>query len=148
MILKVLTYLTILAALHAKLELAIEGKKTGWAFNLPCWRIDNYITQLLIGKELTGYHFYLCLMFLLLFHSPVLFLPWTLALECFILGSYFIYWVLEDFSWFIENNYYGLKNFRKGRIAWHKRWFLNLPVSYWISLITGGILLWLGRVAL
>ena len=83
-------YLIILALIHAKLEIMIEGKKIGWANNLPCWRVDNYLTQLIIGKEITGYHTYLCLMFLLLFHSPILFLGWSLRIESIIMGFYFI----------------------------------------------------------
>jgi hypothetical protein len=57
----IIIYLILLAALHAKLELMIEGRKCGWAHNLPCWRLDNLITQFFLGKELTGYHLYLFL---------------------------------------------------------------------------------------
>jgi len=143
---KIILYLILLAANHAKLELMIEGKRMGWAFNLPCWRIDNVITRFILGKEITGYHWYMCLMFLLLFHSPLLFIRWTLSNELRILGFYFLYWIVEDFLWFIENPYFRLRNFKKGRIYWHKRWIGNrIPVSYLISLIIGIVLLILGR---
>ena len=42
---KIILYLILLAAIHAKLELQIEGKKAGWALRLSCWRIDNKFTQ-------------------------------------------------------------------------------------------------------
>lgn len=141
----IILYLILLAAIHAKLELMIEGKRMGWAFNLPCWRVDNIITRLILGKEITGYHWYMCLMFLLLFHSPFLFITWTLSNELKILGFYFLYWIAEDFLWFIENPYFRFRNFRKGRIYWHKRWIgKRIPVSYLISMIIGSLLLILG----
>ena len=136
-------YLLVLAALHAKMELMSEGKG-GWGLNFPCWRINNRIINLLINKELTGYHFYMCLMFLLLFHSPLLFIAFTLKTELTLLGYFFWYWVAEDFFWFCESKHYGLRNFKKGRIYWHKRFWLFLPVSYWESIVIGTILLIIG----
>lgn len=141
----IILYLILLAALHSKLELMAEGK-LGWGLNFPCWRINNTIINFLICKELTGYHFYMCLMFLLLFHGPYLFIKFSWQKELIILGLYLWYWVIEDFLWFAESKHYGLKNFRKGRIYWHKRWKLGLPVSYWWSMIIGTLLLLLGRL--
>jgi len=141
---KVIAFLIVLAAVHAKLELQIEGLKGGWAIRLPCWRVDNVFTQLLLGKELTGYHFYLMAVFLMIFHSPFLFIDYSLQKECLCLGAFCYYWIAEDFFWFAENGLYGLRNFRPNRIYWHKRWFVFLPVSYWTSIILGGIFLWLG----
>jgi hypothetical protein len=135
--------LIILALIHAKLELQIEGK-AGWALRLPCWRISNKFVQLILGKELTGYHFYLLLLFAILFHSPILFISWTLQKECFILGTYCYYWIVEDWFWFLESKYYGIKNFKPGRIFWHKRWFIGLPVSYWGAIILGSIFFIIG----
>jgi len=141
----IILYLILLAAIHAKVELMIEGRRGGWGLRFPCWVVNNKLTQLIIGKELTGYHFYLMIMFLLLFHSPFIFIEYSFKKELLILGVYFWYWVIEDFLWFIENDYYGLRNFKAGRIRWHKRWFLKLPYSYWESMIVGSILLMLGR---
>ena len=140
----IIAYLLLLALIHAKLELMAEGK-SGWGLNFPCWRINNKLINLLINKELTGYHFWMCLMFLLLFHSPFLFMTWTFKKELTALGLFFWYWVIEDFLWFVESKHYGLRNFKKGRIYWHKRWKLGLPISYWWSIIIGVILLILGR---
>lgn len=136
-------YLLLLAILHAKMELMSEGKM-GWGLKFPCWRINNRLISLLINKELTGYHFYMLLLFLLLFHSPFLFIVFTLKKELTILGLFFWYWVIEDFLWFAESKHYGLRNFKRGRIYWHKRFFIFLPVSYWESIIIGTVLLILG----
>ena len=142
---KIISFLIILAILHARLELQIEGLRSGWAFRLPCWRLDNWLTKLLLGKELTGYHFYLMLVFLMMFHSPFLFISYSLKREFLCLGTFFYYWLIEDFFWFIENPIYGIENFKPNRIFWHRRWFLFLPVSYWISIIIGTLFFYLGR---
>jgi hypothetical protein len=140
---KYIIYLILLALIHAKLELMTEGKH-GWGLNFPCWRINHYLINLLIGKELTGYHFYMCIMFLLLFHSPFLFVGFSIKKELLAMGLFFWYWVLEDFFWFVESKHYGLRNFKKGRIYWHKRWKIGLPISYWWSITIGSLLLILG----
>jgi hypothetical protein len=142
---KIILYLILLASIHAKLEQMIEGKTEGWASNLPCWKIENKIIKFLFGKSLTGYHYWLFIMFLLLFHSPLLFINWSFKIESLILGFYFLYWVCEDYLWFLENFYYGIRNFKKGRISWHVRWWLKLPVSYWILGSIGTTLLLLGK---
>jgi len=139
----IILFLLLLAAIHAKMELQSEGKM-GWGLKFPCWRLNNALIRLVIGKELTGYHFYMCMMFLLLFHSPFLFIAFTLKRELTIIGLYFWYWIFEDFFWFIESKNYGLRNFKPGRIYWHKRWSLGLPVSYWGGMIIGTLLLLLG----
>ena len=36
------------------------------------------------------------------------------------------------------------RNFAKGKISWHNRWFLGLPVSYWWSAVIGSFLLYIG----
>lgn len=141
---KIILFLIILAAIHAKLELQIEGKKAGWALRLPCWRLDNKITQLILGKEITGYHFYLLIMFFFLFHSPYLFISISLKTEYLILGLFSWYWIAEDFFWFLENNLYGLRNFKPGRIFWHRRWIYFLPVTYVWGITIGSIFLIMG----
>ena len=144
---KIILYLLLLAAIHAKLELQIEGKKAGWALNLPCWRIENkFINWILGNKPLTGYHFYLLIMFLILFHSPYLFIPIALKTELLLLGFFSWYWIAEDWFWFLENNLYGLRNFKPGRIFWHKRWIWFLPYSYAFGIILGTTLLILGGI--
>ena len=119
----------------------------GWAFNLPCWKKENKFIDWLLGKKpLTGYHVWLLIMFLFLFHSIYLFIPLSLKNETILMGLFFWYWIVEDFLWFVENPYYQLRNFKRGRIYWHKRWIgKRIPVSYLISAIIGTTLLLLGR---
>jgi hypothetical protein len=121
-----------------------EGK-AGWGLRFPCWHINNTLIRLLIGKELTGYHFYMMLTFLLIFHCPFFFINWTFKKELITIGLYFWYWVIEDFIWFVESEYYGLRNFKKGKIYWHKRFLIGLPVSYWWSIIIGTLLILGGK---
>jgi len=142
--LRIISFLLVLAALHAKLELMIEGKRAGWALRLPCWRIDNKFTQCFLGKEITGYHVWMLVMYAFIFHSPYLFIPITLSNELLILGFFCWYWIAEDWFWFLENNVFGLKNFRPGRIFWHKRWIWFLPVSYIWGMVAGTIFLLIG----
>ena len=143
----IIIYLLLLAALLAKLELQIEGKKAGWALRLPCWRIHNKFTQFVLGKEITGYHAWLLITFLFLFHSPYLFIPFNLKTELITLGLFSWFWIAEDWFWFLFNSLYGLRNFKPGRIFWHKRWIWFLPVSYiWGMFI--GILALLGGIIL
>jgi hypothetical protein len=142
----IIFYLILLAIIHAKLELMIEGKRMGWASNLPCWEISNKISNWILGnKPITGYHFWLLVMFLLLFHSPFLFIQWNPSSEYKVLGLYFLYWIIEDFFWFMENPLFRFRNFKKGKIYWHKRWIgKRIPVSYLISAIIGTLLILLG----
>jgi len=145
MLIKIIIWMLILAYLHARQETEIEGN-AGWARHLPTFRINVFITKLLIGKEITGYHIFMLLMFLVIFHLPLLFIPLTLKNECMIVGLMNIYWVIEDFLFFIVNPHFTLKNFCKEKICWHKRWILGLPVSYWVAIIIGVILIFLGRI--
>ena len=142
--LNLIIYLICLATLLAKLELMIEGSRWGWAHKLPCWRKSNKVIEFFLGKELTGYHFWLVSMFFFIFHGAFLFDSWTINKEFILLGTFSIFWVIEDWVWFLLNDYYGLKNFKKGRIFWHKRWFFGLPNSYWGAILIGSIFLILG----
>jgi hypothetical protein len=142
----IIIYLLLLAALLAKLELMTEGRKSGWAAHLPCWRINNWFTQLVLGKELTGYHFWLVVLFLFLFHGSFLFVNWSIKKELTLFGLFFWFFTIEDFLWFVENDYFGLKNFKQGRIFWHRRWIWGIPVSYFWAMFIGLILITAGAI--
>jgi len=143
----IIFYLLLLAAIHAKLELMIEGQKSGWAINLPCWTYENkFIDWILGNKPITGYHFWLLIMFFVLFHSPYLFISFTIKKELFLLGLFCWYWIFEDWFWFLESKAFGLRNFRPGKIFWHKRWIWFLPYSYLFGMILGTTLLLLGGI--
>lgn len=142
---RLILYLFGIAYIHALWECQIENRE-GWARNLPCWRLNVFIIKFLLGKELSGYHFYMFLLFLSVFHLPYLFIEWSLKTELLIMSAFTFYWIGEDFIWFLVNKNFGLKSFRPGKISWHKRWFLNfIPVSYVIGIIIGTVLLILGR---
>lgn len=146
MIIKITIWMIILAYFHACQEREIEGK-AGWARHLPTFRINIFITKLLLAKEITGYHLYMLLMFLTIFHLPFLFIPISIKNEMILLGLMSYYWVIEDFLFFIVNPHFGIKKFKKGSISWHKRWciFNLIPVSYFWGIFLGTILLILGR---
>jgi hypothetical protein len=128
--------LVLLAAsgVFALLEIQIEGP-AGWAADLPTWRIQNRWTRLFLGaRPITGYHLYFHALILLLLHLPyALGVAVSLAAELRIIAFYLLFWVLEDFLWFVLNPAYGLDTFRADRIWWHARgWWWFMPRDYWI----------------
>jgi hypothetical protein len=144
MILKIFIWMIILAFFHSFQETQIEGK-AGWARHLPTFRISTFITKLLINKEITGYHLFMLIMWIIIFHGIYLFFPFTLKTELIIFGLLNWYFIIEDFLFFIVNPHFGIKSFRPGKISWHRRWFLNfIPVSYIIGAVIGTLLLILG----
>jgi len=126
-------YLFLLSFLLAKLEIQIEGAY-GWAEKLPTWRItDPRITRFLLGKPLTGYHFYLNLVLLAFFHLPLLLASASVVLESEILYSYAICCVVWDFLWFVLNPSFGLKRYNPREVWWFKHWVLGLPFEYYVG---------------
>lgn len=148
MIIVFLVYMLVVSSILALLEIQIEGKD-GWAGNLPCWKIKTgFLTRLNGHKPLTGYHVFLNLFILSLLHLPLFFVDWSWRLECLLIGFAAGGWIIEDFLWFVFNPNYGIKNFKKEKIPWHKIWWGPVPDSYiWQSLITA-FLIWLGQPAL
>jgi len=126
-----LAFMVVMAALLALWEIQIEGKD-GWAANAPCWRIEKgWVVKLTGGRPLTGYHLYMTLFLLGLVHLPLFFAAWSWRLECLVLGFYVGMVFLEDFLWFVLNPHFGIRNFRKGKIWWHKDWWGPVPAMYW-----------------
>jgi hypothetical protein len=137
-------YTVILALIYALLEIQVEGK-WGWAKLLPTFRINVFFRKLLGGKSLTGYHIYMLLLFIAIFHAMLHEDAWSWKKEFQIFGLLSWFFVLEDVLWFIFNPHYTWKRFRKKQIEWHLRWFLGLPYTYWWGIIIGTTLLLLGR---
>lgn len=129
------------ALLFAKLEIQIEGKH-GWAENLPTWRVQkDWFKFLPAGKKpLTGYHFYFWLLLFVIFHFVLLYTPWSIKLEFFILSSYVLTLWVEDFLWFVLNPYYGIRKFNKKNISWHKKWLGIFPLQYYFYLLIWSLL--------
>ncbi|MEK8024207.1 MAG: hypothetical protein AAB229_10420 [Candidatus Hydrogenedentota bacterium] len=124
----------LLAVAWAKLEIEIEGEQ-GWAAGLPTWRIEKHwmLDVFYGGRPLTGYHFWAFTFVLLVFHLPFfLDWPWTIRNELRLLGGYSVFWVVEDFLWFVFNPRFGWRRFHPASVPWHKRWWFGLPSDYWV----------------
>jgi len=131
------------AFLWAKLEVEIEGKH-GWAKKLPTWRIEkHFLLDLFMGgRALTGYHAWAFTFVGFAFHLPMIWADyWSWALECEILGSLMLFWVAEDFLWFMLNPHYGWSRYRQQEIEWHPKWFWILPADHWAMIAFGLFLL-------
>ncbi len=54
-----------------------------------------------------------------------------------------LFWITEDFLWFVLNPAFGLALFSPEHIPWHIHWWSGAPVDYWMSLGVAMVLLWL-----
>lgn len=140
---KLIIFLLLLAYVHAKWEVQIEGKD-GWAAKLPCWRLNVFLRKLLGDKCVTGYHFWMMVLFQMIFHTAFIFINWTIPYELILQGLFMEYFIAEDVLWFIVNPHYTIMKFRKHQIEWHKRWVGPLPLSYWVMGALGILLILLG----
>jgi hypothetical protein len=132
MIFGLLAFMVLMAIILALWEVQIEGKD-GWAANLPTWCVSRgWVLRLTGGRPLTGYHIFMTVFLVGVVHLPLFFVPWSWRLEGLLLGFYVGMVLLEDFFWFVFNPYYGLKNFRRGKIWWHRGWWGPLPAFYWV----------------
>jgi len=143
--------LLVLSALLAATEVQIEGPH-GWAANLPTWRVDNWLTKaMLSGKPLTGYHVFLFSFVFVFVHWPFLcgLAPWSLGHELRVLSFNFLFWILEDFWWFLFNPAFGLSKFKRIDVWWHApAWWWIAPRDYWVLTSLGLLLYYLSfRVA-
>ncbi|MET0856845.1 MAG: hypothetical protein ABWY27_08855 [Telluria sp.] len=123
-----------LAYFFAKVEIHIEGD-AGWAANLPTWRIESHwlLDILWGGRAMTGYHAWVFPFIALSFHGPIFFTAaWSWQMEARILAAIMLFWIAEDFLWFIINPAFGLRRFRARFVPWHKHWVCGAPVDYWI----------------
>jgi hypothetical protein len=136
-------FIFLLAFFWGAMEANSEGAY-GWAENFPTTRYSNWFIQLCIGKEITAYHINMLIITLIIFHIYFLTNYWCIGKELICLGLMSFYLVLEDFLFFVINRHFGIKKFHKVFIAWHKRWFLWLPSSYWVGLIISSVLIYLG----
>ena len=135
-----------LAYLFARVEVEIEGEG-GWAANLPTWRIEQHplLDIFMGGRALTGYHLWMFAFIGLVFHFP-LFLTgrWTLQLEASIMASIMLFWIVEDYLWFVVNPAFGWRRFKQEHVSWHKHWALGAPIDYWIFGAISMLLFWYG----
>lgn len=138
-----LGFLIITSILFALVEIQIEGSE-GWAAKLPTWKIENKWTRKFYGaRPLTGYHLYVQLFLFFLIHIPfgLNIVPFNFMIELRLLSFMILFWVLEDFLWFVINPAFGLKKFKPEFIWWHApNWYKFMPRDYWIFIPVGLIL--------
>lgn len=144
-----LGWLAAASAAFALLEVQIEGA-AGWGANLPTWRLQNRWTRLLLGgRILTGYHLWVHVFVLLIAH-----LPYGLGLaapswrtEARIVAFLILFWVLEDFLWFVFNPAFRLRRFKREHVWWHApAWWWIMPRDYWLFVPLGAALyVWSAR---
>jgi len=131
-----MAYLLAAAWAMARLEVQIEGAE-GWARSLPTWRVDNAFTRSILGgRPLTGYHVWFHILIVLLVHAPfgLGLVTHTLAAELRIIAFLVLFWLVEDWLWFVINPAFGLSAFRADRIRWHQHsWWLIAPREYWLA---------------
>lgn len=134
-------YAFVIAVIISILEIQIEGKN-GWAKNLPCWRPKQKRLPVKIislfqgGKEVTGYHLALNLLEVAIFHFPFFAgADWNIARQMQILSCLPLFWILQDFTWFVWNPFYGLKRFNARSIPWHKKWAGPVPADYLVGIL-------------
>jgi hypothetical protein len=150
-------YLFALCHALARVEIHIEGAH-GWAVNLPTWRWGpKWWLDLTNGKELTGYHVWLTLFLIGMFHLPLFFAGFSRALWAKCASSYMLVTGAWDMQWFVWNPAWGFARLRRGDVPWFKKKLLGLPVDYYMAYATSGALtaliwpaglgLWYGRVA-
>jgi hypothetical protein len=140
-------FMFVMAVILALWEIQIEGKD-GWAAKSPGWRIEKgWVVKVTGGRPLTGYHVFMTLFIIGLLHLTFFFVPWSWQMEILLIGFYLGMLLLEDFFWFVLNPYYGIKNFRKGKIWWHKSWWGPVPSFYWILLASATVMIYFGRTA-
>jgi hypothetical protein len=136
-------FLWIVSVFTANLEVQIEGPH-GWAEKLPTWVAKHSFggqlyTLLMNGKTLTGYHFYLLGLLLILFHLPLLFTPFSLVLECELLSYFLLFCVVWDFLWFVINPHFGIGALRNKEVWWHQKWLWGLPTDYWSGAVASAV---------
>ncbi|KAA0888264.1 hypothetical protein [Oryzomonas rubra] len=138
-----ITWVTLLGLFFAMTEIQIEGAN-GWAASLPTWRIEKHWLLDLFwgGRAMTGYHAWVFSFMCLAFHLPhaiVGQITWRQEARC--LGSLMLFWIIEDFLWFVMNPAYGIAHFRPQFIPWHKHWALGMPTDYLLFTVVGSLLL-------
>lgn len=125
-------YVALLGFFFAQVEIQIEGG-AGWAANLPTWKIEKHWLLDIFwgGRAMTGYHAWVFSFMALIFHLPFVMLrQWTWRLELRAIGSLAVFWIIEDFLWFVMNPAFDMSRFSPADVPWHKHWFLGVPTDY------------------
>lgn len=128
--------ITVSAAVYSAIEIEMEGKH-GWAEKLPT-------AKNVVGR-FTLYH--LLMMLFVTIVIGAIFLPrlacsctpWQAALR---FVFYLLLWFLvEDFLWFVLNPYYTLARYDKQHVSWHDRWIGDRMPTHNVAGVLGLVLL-------
>lgn len=137
-----LAYVALLGYFFANVEIQIEGA-AGWAAGLPTWRIESHWLLDIFwgGRPMTGYHAWVFSFMALIFHLPLVFFGrWHWRLELRTLGALALFWIIEDYLWFVCNPAYGIERFAPEFVPWHKHWLFGMPTDY-VTMGCAGLLL-------
>ena len=127
----------------AKTEIEIEGPH-GWAVTLPTWRWEpEWWLNLTNGKAVTGYHVWLSLFLIGVFHMPLVFAGFSRELWAKCASSYLLLTSAWDLQWFAWNPAWGLAKFRSTPIPWFRRKLLGFPVDYYAAVAASAAATWL-----
>ncbi|PWF49327.1 hypothetical protein [Massilia glaciei] len=135
----------VLAFFFAKAEIHIEGD-AGWAANLPTWRIEKHwlLDVFWGGRPMTGYHAWVFPFIFIFFHFPLFYMAeWSWQLEARVVASIMLFWIVEDFLWFLLNPAFGWKRFHPQYVTWHKHWIGGAPIEYWLFSALSALLFYL-----
>lgn len=122
-----------LCHLLARVEIHIEGAH-GWAVNLPTWRWGpEWWLNATNGKELTGYHLWLTLFLIGMFHLPLVFAGFSLALWAKCASSYLMVTAAWDLQWFVWNPAWGFTALRERPVPWFRRKLGGIPLDYFMG---------------
>lgn len=139
-----LLWILLIAFFFAKVEIQIEGD-AGWAKNLPTWRVESHwLLDLFWGsRPMTGYHAWVFSFMALMFHFPIFIRGhWDIRVEARIIGSLMVFWIVEDFLWFLLNPAFGWSKFTPQLVPWHKHWIGAFPTDYLTFMGVGLGLYW------
>jgi hypothetical protein len=136
-------FLFVLCHFLARVEIHIEGDH-GWAVKLPTWRWGpEWYLGLTNGKELTGYHVWLTLFLIGVFHMPLVLAGFSRELWAKCAASYMLLATAWDMQWFVWNPAWGFHALRTREVTWFRKKLLGLPVDYYMAYAASAGLTWL-----
>ena len=98
------------------------------------------------GRPMTGYLAWVFPFVALFFHLPVVFNgQWSWRIEARIIACIMVFWLVEDFLWFVLNPAYGIAKFTPANVPWHIHWTAFAPTDYWTMSAAAVVLFFLSR---
>ena len=107
------------------------GRTTVCGLHDKKWSVPDLRDWFWGGRPLTGYHAWVFSFMALAFHLPCVLLGrWSWAIEGRELGALAVFWIAEDWLWFVLNDAFGIARFAPEFVPWHKHWLLGVPTDY------------------